>query len=217
VELSAELRYFWSIEPVEVVAWFKSGPFRPGGVGRRGEACLRAADDELGIEKRGNRSTVTVKGRVEVRRELTSPRVPGNIEIWNAWTTKVVGVEMGAFSVVRTEEERWVRMVEVSRNTVDEVPLDGRDGATERAWAPDVGCAIDLTRVAVDGGAPSWTLGFEAFGPLSRVEHALRLTVTWAEASGLPMLRGGEVASFPAWLLRRARYGVERAQTVAAM
>jgi len=201
VELSAEVRYFWSTEPVEVVAWFKSGVVAPGGVGRRSDACLRAADDGLGIEKRGTRQGVEIKGRVEVRRELTSPNVPGNIEIWNAWTTGVVALD--AFSVVSTVEQRLVRMVEVARNTVDEVPLDGREQLADRRWAPDVGCTIDLTRVTVEAGAPSWTLGFEAFGPLSRVEHALRLTVAWADSCGIPMLRGGTVSSWPQWLQRR--------------
>ena len=201
MELSAEIRYFWPAEPSEVMSWFRSGVVPPGGAGRRSDACLRAVDDGLGIEKRGNQAGVEIKGRVEVRRELTSPNVPGNIEIWNGWTTSVVALD--AFAVVSTVEQRLVRMVEVARNTVDEIPLDGREHVIDRSWGPDVGCTIDLTRVTVEGGAPCWTLGFEAFGPLSRVEHALRLTVAWADSLGLPMLRGGTVASYPQWLSRR--------------
>lgn len=202
MQVSAEIRWFWSSLPAEVEQWFRKPDETgcpPGGGGIRVDEYLcDPGQNELGIKKRGGRNLVEVKGLVaRLEPGLDAGPFRGPIEIWSKWATERLTLEPG--KTIQVSKRRWVRRYDTTRTTPTEVTLD------EREWPingvqPARGCNIELTEVTLAAGETWWTLGLESFGGLESVTHDLRLAASFLAANATFPLESGRLASYPLWL-----------------
>ena len=204
--VSAELRWFWKDAPPRGLdAWFRSGPFPPGGgLPRRDRYLLEPQQTELGIKKRGGSDALEVKGFVGAGTELTKP-FEGRIQLWTKWTSRVLSIDN--MPQVLVDKARWLRKFDTSGLEIREVALGDDEQPVDRPSHPlDCGCLLEIVAIHIgDRNAPWWTLAFEAFGPLDSVQDSLHRTAAHVSAPSPPSLGDGLRLSYPEWLSLWAR------------
>jgi hypothetical protein len=200
MELSAEVRWFWSVKEPHVTAriegWFQGiGRFTPGGGRHREDVYLVEPDlEKLGLKERGGKPGVEVKAFLGEQGELWGTPV----QLWSKWTAR--GLTIEAHGRVLTRKMRRLRKFDLQGASVVEIEL-GADEKPKQAQQklPAVGCNVELTRVELPGkGEEWWTLGLEAFAAdLDKAHSTLHRL-----AAGLarPDVSAVLAASYPEWL-----------------
>jgi hypothetical protein len=199
MQVSAELRWFWKVSlPPGVEAWFHGRPIPPGGgVSRRDEYLLDAAQRELGIKRRGGGEGLEIKGLVARGRQVPAP-FTGQVQVWSKWISTPLTLD--PFSRVALDKTRWLRKFDTTSDTISEIAL-GADELPVAASArlPEQGCHLELVVIEL-AGHPRWhSVGFEAFGDLTTIERSLHRTLDLL-ASSAPSLGDGRCLSYPEWL-----------------
>jgi hypothetical protein len=202
VLVSAELRWFWrDAPPAGLEAWFRSGPYPPGGgTPRTDEYLVDIGQLELGLKRRNAKTGVEVKGLVAVRGTSSAP-LEGRVQIWCKWTSEALTIDH--LPRVAVHKTRWLRKYDTSGAGVSEVELDPHEQPHHFPHRLlERGCQFELValRLDDDGGA-WWSLGFEAFGELATLEQSLHQTLAHV-LPGAPRLEAGLELSYPAWLAR---------------
>jgi hypothetical protein len=180
-----------------VAAWFERFP-----------ASTEAREDTYLVGSQREAPSVKIRGglRFEVKVHDGSPgvlsvpgRARGRLAFWRKWSLPI-----GTRMPIAVDAAGWRRVRKVRRMT-----WISPDGTRLLARTPgpsgDLGCALELTTVDLDGDS-WWTLGLEAAGPargLRRaVETAAERVFDEAMPSGLE-LRYEESMSYAEWLQRR--------------
>ena len=181
--LSAEIRLFWlHTNPADLEAWFMDASIHGGpanGPENRTDIYLPDPQQtELGIKIRGENPGVEVKGLIAKPAGTIAfggYEIP--IEMWSKWSSEALlfdtkwGTEL--------HKTRWLRRFDI---------------------ASDHGCNVEWTIVRTSTGVTHWTLGFEAFGPLHKIEEILRSTVRRMNDRHSPPAPGAQIFSYPAYL-----------------
>src|SRR5262245_5499282 len=112
MQVSAEIRWFWPAEPIDLVRWFHNPEVhscQPGGGKLREDAYLRdSSQAELGIKRRGLKRGVEIKGLVEViPAALNAGPFVGPIELWAKWASETLG--LSSHPTILTKKQRWLR------------------------------------------------------------------------------------------------------------
>lgn len=184
--LSAEIRLFWSDrKPAELEAWFMDASIHgspPSGPEERTDVYVDASKQtDLGVKTRGENPGVEIKGLIAKpgeALEFASYQIP--IELWSKWSSEVLAFDPK--SGIELHKTRWLRRFDI---------------------ASGQGCNFEWTVVRTRAGETHWTLGFEAFGPLSAIEQTLRSTVRAMHGHNPPPAPGAHAFSYPAWLAAR--------------
>jgi hypothetical protein len=204
VQVTAEIRWFWrDDESQELVDWFASPTVHDGQhaapPGRVDRYLVDKSQVELGIKARGGRDGVEIKGLVDARAaELESGVFAGPIEIWSKWWTDALFLDTDL--TVAIGKRRWMRAFDLSGTS----PVDATEHVAE--WfngtrpIPSRGCNVEVTRVAVPDGQVWWTMGFEAYGPLSTVAADVSVAADVMATRRPPEMPGAKCQSYPAWL-----------------
>ena len=109
MELSAEVRWFWSAEQPDIEArlrrWFEQiGRFPPGGGRQREDFYLVEPDfGKLGLKERGGKPGVEVKALAGERGTLWG----ATVELWSKWTAMVPSMLWRQQSCAARHERRW--------------------------------------------------------------------------------------------------------------
>jgi hypothetical protein len=199
VLVSAELRWFWEDAlPTEVESWFRNRTFPPGGgTPRIDEYLVDRSQIELGLEKRGTKPGIEIKGLVSVRRTVSKP-FDGRVQIWTKWTSEALTIDR--LPRVAVHKTRWLRRYDSSGPHLEETELDENERprhSPERL--PARGCHFELVSLRRDSdGSRWWSIGFEAFGELATVEESLDRTLEHVAPD--TSLTAGVELSYPAWL-----------------
>ncbi|MEO8036821.1 MAG: hypothetical protein ABI837_20480 [Acidobacteriota bacterium] len=203
MQVSAEIRWFWSGDAPGVAQWFRSTALHAlaaGGGGERTDEYLAdPSQNELGIKLRGGKKGVEVKGLV-ARLPIALAEGPfgGPIELWTKWTSPAL--ELKPEVRIAVVKERYLRKFDGALATPQEIALGGNEKPIGAVTLPDRGCNVEFTSVRV-GSGPTWsTLGFEAFGTLDTVESDLRRVAALLATRQPPSLAGATLASYPTWL-----------------
>ncbi len=175
MEVSAECRWFWRVNPYwvgeDLFAWFKDPLIHacpPGG----GEPTIHEylADknqSELSIKRRGKQPGVEVKGLVRrTATNLTAGAATAPIEIWGKWRSEVLSLD--SFTTIKTEKTRWLRKYEMISNFPNQIPLGKDEKPLDGRSLPQTGCNVELTSLKMNGGR----LG-------------LKLSATWSRSNAL--------------------------------
>jgi hypothetical protein len=198
--LSAEVRWFHR-GPCALRDWFRDTGIHAcpagGGQGRTDRYLRDAAQEELGIKRRGEKRGIEIKGLVAARSNLAEGPFVGRIELWTKWTSEAL--ELPHVGTVLTEKVRWQRKFDTRARSPLEVELDASEQPIRRSF-PDRSCNVELTEVRILGEV-WWTLGFEAFGAIDTVEADLRAVAALIAAERRPpRLDGWMEGSYPRWL-----------------
>jgi hypothetical protein len=201
--LSAEIRWFWEGScPEALEAWFETGSPPPGGGSERVDVYLRDRQPqaELGLKQRGTKPGVEVKGLIATLPAGDSPPpFAGPLELWCKWTSR--SLDLGGHPILVTRKTRRLRRLDMARDPPEEIPLARDENPEDGRPLPDDGCNIELTRIGLEGGRSHWwTLAFEAFGSLDRVEGSLRRALAVMATRHPPPLGPARRLSYPAWL-----------------
>ena len=199
--LSAEIRQFWPREcPDAIVTWFRSGPMPPGGGNAREDEYLHEpGQTELGLKRRGGKRGVEAKGLVAILPPAGDAQpFMDPIEIWCKWESPTLTLD--GLPIVRVRKLRWLRKFDTSGEDAVEIPLAEDETPADHRLPPRLGCNVELTKVELRARQVWWTLGFEAFGDLSSVEHSLRGTLSTTGLAQVLAACPGEPLSYPAWL-----------------
>lgn len=213
MQVTAELRWFWSTSQDDLKAWFcdeNIHNFPAGGGGARIDSYLRDAKQvELGLKHRGGRSGVEIKGLVAVTTGgCTEAPFDGDIEIWSKWTSKTLLLDTD--KTVSTEKQRWLRKFDTTGKKTIELRVDNKEISLE---TPERGCSVEFTRVrfvdfetheALPDSEIWWTLSFESFGNLGNISESLLKTVAEMARRNPPPLEKSYRSSYPAWLNQHA-------------
>jgi hypothetical protein len=204
--VSAELRWFWKDAPPRgLEAWYRSGPFPPGGGSlRRDEYLLEPLQTELGLKKRGGDHGVDVKGLVSIGTALPKP-FAGRIELWTKWVSTALSIDHLPRVVVA--KTRWLRKFDTAGPDVRELALGPDEQLLDRSKSPpDRGCLVELVSIQLGDSAAPWSaLAFESFGPLDSVQESLRRTALHVAQRTPPPLEEGLQLSYAEWLSRCSR------------
>ena len=197
MRLTAEIRWFWLDRPPQKfhdwfvgagAAWTAAGSTKT-----RVDEYLRDPDqDSLGIKKRG-RGDVEIKGLIGRRdKHLDFAGCTSQIELWAKWACRTL--DLDGLPLIGVEKQRWKRSFSVHADVVSEL-------ATASELAPrQSGCDAELTLLKGPDMAPWWTLGFEAYGELDKVEAVLSQTVSLMTRRCPPPLSPGEAIGYPSWI-----------------
>ncbi len=202
--ISAEARWFWPNSPPDGLEdWFIQAhePYCPAGGGepRIDEYLVDPGQVELGLKRRGGNAGVEAKGLVAVAwGGLAAGPFVGPIEIWGKWTSKPLELKPG--STIAIHKKRWLRKFDTTAAHPREIQLDAKEQRVDKQPLPARGCNVELTRVSLADQKIWWTLGFEAFGAAGTIENDLRAVAAELAARQPPELKGGFMASYPAWL-----------------
>ena len=193
MQVSAEIRWFWEIEPVAVREWFVDPAvhgFEISNPEKRTDSYLHGhGHAELGIKQRGKNGGVEIKGLVAARdAQVMAGPLTGRVQIWTKWTSKAL--DLPDLKLVSIEKTRWLRKFQVKAGAVGEVQADA---------FPPIGCNVEFTEIVL-GQTRAFSLGFEAFGPLDAVEPSLHATLRELASRNPPVLTGGTETSYPEWL-----------------
>jgi hypothetical protein len=195
MRVTAEIRWFWrgSIPP-DFQAWFvAAGRDWPQG----GEPNPRTdsylcdpAQTELGIKQRGG-GIVEIKGLIA--RQQRVHRFAGqssHVELWAKWGSHAL--KLGDAPQLEVRKQRWLRSFDVGAG----MTVETRGESVAR----NAGCDVELTSLTLPDGSAWWTVGFESFGALDRVEADLAKTLAVMAARHPPIVQAGHAAGYPAWL-----------------
>ena len=223
MQVTAELRWFWSTSQDELKVWFCDSEihnFPAGGGSKRIDSYLRDPRQvELGLKHRGGRYGVEIKGLVTVTADgCTEKPFDGDIELWTKWTSRTLILD--TTKTITTEKQRWLRKFDTSSDRAVEVPLDQKENSVGEL--PARGCNIEFTQVrfldfetseALPDTTTWWTLSFESFGSMETVADSLRMTAHEMALRNPPEFAKALRASYPSWL---SQYGPESALLHAA-
>jgi hypothetical protein len=202
--LSAEVRWFWKeAPPADFQEWFCGSSQRfciAGGGGTRIDSYLwDPGQVELGIKLRGSGGGVEVKGLVELSgSQVSFTSLTGGVEFWCKWRTDALS--LSCCRVIGIKKVRWLRKFELKKDGAGEIELDASEKPKNRGVLPMTGCNVELACVRDEDARAWWSIGFEAFGPRTYLEKALRTTVMLMSERGPPALPVGFCASYPKWL-----------------
>lgn len=205
MQVSAEVRWFWSNPVPELEKWFRdagSHGFPAGGGSPRTDEYVRDPEQvELGVKRRGKKKGVEVKGlvRVDWSGQAVAP-FSGPIEFWTKWTA--AALDLGASAMVITEKTRWLRKFDTTGPIPHELQLDADEKPMQGTSLPALGCNVEFTHVKVPQGVEAWTLGFESFGTLETAGNDLRAVASLLADRVPPVLPVGLRMSYPSWLAR---------------
>lgn len=168
--------------PAAVEAWF-ADLGEPVEVEARTDRYLAPSSDALGVKVR--------EGRVEMKRRdgaagpLAVGRARAETEAWTKWSFALAEPDdapEGPWLAV--DKRRWQRVLELA---------GGR-------------CTLELSAVAVAGGAPWWSVCLEAEGgtPAARRRALAVGAARWLARPDAPALAAADAQSYPAWLQRAA-------------
>jgi hypothetical protein len=198
MQVSAELRWFWKDSlPPGADAWFRGGPFPPGGGRLRIDEYLAdMTQTELGVKTRGGGRSVEIKGLVALGRDVPAP-FAGRVQIWSKWISPRLTID--PLPRVALTKTRWVRKFDTAGDQAVEIALGGDERPLGAQPPPESGCQLELA--VIDGaGHGRWhSIGFEAFGALKTVEQSLERTLT-VLAGSAPSCETGLNLSYPEWL-----------------
>lgn len=210
MQVSAEIRWFWSDEPKALKDWFadpKRHPCAPGGADHPIPGLTPRDDDylddpdqvELGIKCRGKKPGIEIKGLVAVRPDLSPPGTfTAPVELWGKWNSP--HVELDSSKTVRVSKFRQLRKFDTESERPVEIPLGPDELPLAKSPLPALGCQVEFTRIHLANGGVAWTFGLEAFGPLETLKRTLQSTSAVLEHRAPPSLASGELASYPHWL-----------------
>ena len=213
MQVTAEIRWFWSTSQDELKVWFCDGnihDFPPGGGGIRVDSYLQdAKQPELGLKHRGGRRGVEIKGLVSVTIDGCNKKpFGGDIEVWSKWTSH--SLVLDTTKTISTEKQRWLRRFD----TTGDAPIELRVNEKEVSQhMPEKGCSIEFTRVRfidLETHEPLpdqevwWTLSFESFGSLDSISESLLITIEEMVRRNPPAFEKSLRASYPAWLIKHA-------------
>jgi hypothetical protein len=207
--VSAEIRWFWQKHcPERLMGWFCDAldhGFAAGGgpPWRIDEYLLEAGQQEVGIKNRGAAGDgVEIKSLVEAGSEfLSSSPFSGPIEVWNKVKSRVL--KLSGLPLISIEKQRRLRKFDTKTDIPVEIQLklDSCEAPMGGGTLPSQGCNVEFT--AINGkslGQEWWTLGFEAFGPVSTLISSLRATAAALAIRNPPPLSGSIMANYPSWL-----------------
>ena len=198
---TAEVRWFYAGDVPEAAdVWLEALPGQPSEAART-DRYLRPTDAALGVKLR--------EGQLEIKRRDAPgdpcqfhPRVTGRVERWRKWSfdagertsdvppwTSVAGAAL------------WVDVAKTRRKIRYRVEPDGQVVAYAGEAAPENGCDLELTRVAV-ADVRWWSVCLEAFGDERALRDTLLQTARYVfETSVPPSLDEAHSKGYAAWLL----------------
>ena len=197
MRLTAEIRWFWPDRPPqEFHDWFLGAGAAwtaAGSIKTRVDEYLRDPDqDSLGIKTRG-RGDVEIKGLISRRdKHLDFAGCTSPIEFWAKWASRTL--DLDGLPLIRVEKQRWKRSFSVHAGAVSEL------ATSSEPLRRQSGCDAELTLLKGPDMAPWWTLGFEAYGELDKVEAVLSRTVSLMTRRRPPPLTPGEAIGYPSWI-----------------
>jgi hypothetical protein len=205
MSVSAEIRWFWSIEcPDQIDAWFQAGSLSPGVGCREDEYLHERGQTELGIKRRGGKPGIEIKGLVTVLpQSRDSVPFAGPIQIWCKWQLSLLTLR--DLPTVKTKKKRWLREFDMTGAQPIEIPMARDEVPTDHRPLPRHGCNVELARIELHPEQVWWTFGFEAFGNLSSIERNLRTALSVMAERRPPPFAPGELLSYPAWLDKHVR------------
>ena len=138
-------------------------------------------------------ATSEIKGLISRRdKNLDFAGCTSPIELWAKWASRTLN--LGGLPLIHVEKQRWKRSFSVHVGAVSEL-------ATSSEPVPrQSGCDAELTLLKGPDMAPWWTLGFEAYGELDKVEAVLSRTVSLMTRRCPPPLTPGEAIGYPSWI-----------------
>ncbi len=206
MQISGEVRWFQLGEaPLELSSWFQSTRVHqcpPGGGEIRVDRYLVDPGNlELGIKYRGGKSGLEVKGLVKTSEPgLAIKPFIAPVEIWAKWTSE--SVKLHSEDTVAVEKKRWLRKFDTTKESPREIALDKFEQPLGREPLPVCGCNAEFAVIRLPDGAAWWTFGFEAFGPLDKVERALQAAALVLANRNPPSLEKTMISSYPVWLAK---------------
>lgn len=206
--VTAEMRWFWrGAPPAGMGEWFHDTAVHAGAAGggkaRTVEYVLDPAQVELGIKRRRGKRGAEIKGLVAAHwGDVSIGPFSGTIELWTRWTSEALDIEL--LPRISLEKRRWLRTFDTSTAAAYEVPLDESGRPLGQRPRPPSGCHVEWTHLTFAGGERFFSLAFEAFGKVRSVEMDLCAVAVLLASRRPPALRGGELASYPAFLARHA-------------
>jgi len=200
MQASAEIRWFkkGSI-PNSATQWFELGEIRPIAEPIKTDSYLRVMTPELGIKVRskgGRDEKLEVKGFLSDLGSIALPNGGSGLgQLWARWNIVKFPHQSG-LDWIDVRKARRIRKWEVdARGSIMAVPVD-------ELPLPPQGCNLELSQLSL-GAEEWWTVGFDAFGALNRVEEILKIVVDQIATDEFPLLTSGDSVSYPAWLEKR--------------
>jgi hypothetical protein len=169
---TVEVRWFGSgAVPPGLEEWFQQGEIEPEEQPRRTDHYLRPVlGDSQGIKLR--------EGRIEVKRRTRSygmvplhPKVAGLVECWRKWSFELAGTR-DSLEDMLVPAYNWIAVRKERRMRLYSLAAGGRVAAVTTDEAPERGCGLELTGIAV-AGEVWWSLGFETFGGSASLREGL--------------------------------------------
>jgi hypothetical protein len=203
MQVSAEARWFWCDEPIALSRWFLGEDAHrctSGGGGIRIDKYLiDGRQMELGMKSRGGKGGTEIKGLVAI----TAPGLEiepfvGSIEIWTKWTSN--SIDLKSYETVAIEKQRWLRKFDTTLEVPFEIQLDASEKPAGNEELPLFGCNVEFTSLRLPNRAQWWTLGFESFGTIERVERDLRAVARLFASRGAPLVDNRLTLGYPKWL-----------------
>ncbi len=206
--VSAEIRWFWDRRPL-LDEWFDGPdhPVPPGGDARRvDEYCILPDVKEVGIKRRdGKTDALEVKGLVaDSCGEIAVSPFVGPLEMWVKYGLKI---DVTGADWRRVEKKRRMRKFLDAEDGAREIALGPDELPLDGSVAPASGCNVEMTAIAVQEGCLWWSLGFEAFGPIDRLNANLTAAAAVLAERRPPELGAALRASYPLWLTQEAQLG----------
>jgi hypothetical protein len=101
---------------------------------------VRSQTGELGLEPRGGKTPVEIKGLVATSLStLAAGPLAGPIELWTKWTSEVL--ELKAELTFSVKKVRWLRKFDTTLPVVNEVALGGDENTIGGASPPALASA----------------------------------------------------------------------------
>jgi len=201
--LSAEVRWFWQGSMPPLSGWFAAWSPGPGGGTERPDKYLvDPSQTELGIKNRAAKPGLEIKSLVSVRRLLRLGPLTATAQIWTKVPTN--SFDLAGLPCVTVNKRRWLRKYDTANSKAREIELGKDEKPISGEW-PVNGCNVEFTEVWFEDSTKLWTsLGFEAFGPLERVEETLAAIVEHVGSRRFPDVGPGITMSYPEWLAEQA-------------
>jgi hypothetical protein len=209
MQVSAELRWWFDTDVDDLEEWFCKSIHHgcPAGGGKtRMDKYLRDPSQiELGLKHRDGKAGVEVKGLVAPAwGHIAVDPFSGSIELWAKWTSEQL--ELPPKLLIATTKVRWLRKFDTENFVPEEIELDDMEKPVDKERPlPSQGCNVELTQVRVENDKAWWSLSFEAFGAMERLERNVEAIAKVLASREPPRLDKGILASYPAWLSGHAK------------